>query len=177
MGIIYDPDNDPSAGGSHFTPTGGGSTATTYDPSQDPGVGSSQPPQPGILDRSWQSIAGGIQNAWKTAGGAIHAFDNPENREAAGAGLKRGALDVIDKMTEGSFADQGYIPSQADLDQIKQQQAAERARVEQQYGSNPSFGAGRIVENTRRCWADDTPTQVGSRRRSGGPCCQRRLAC
>jgi hypothetical protein len=59
MGVVYDPDNDPGAGGSHFAPSGGASTQT-YDPSQDPGVGSGQgiaAAPPAILSRGWMSLA------------------------------------------------------------------------------------------------------------------------
>jgi hypothetical protein len=165
MATPYSVDDDPSAGGSHFAPNGGDtSQAAPYSTAQDPGIGGPPPP---IINHSWPSLSDAgayVANAAKgiarTVGGAVHAFDTPENREAAAAGIEHGVRSFWDKVREG-----GYVPTQGPmipggpvaplpgyptptpdlLDRIKQQNAADRAERERKYGDNASFDAGNVV--------------------------------
>ena len=157
MAAVYNPDNDPGAGagGSHFTPSGDTSTQT-YDPSKDPGVGG----PPAILSNSWPSLGAILKSGWANIPSptvnvpftALPTSPQPVFKEPIeshiGTGFMRGVRDLTDKLTEGAFASQGYNPSQDELDQIKQQQATDRAQFDQQYGNDPSAQGGRIAGNT-----------------------------
>ena len=145
--ITYDPANDIVAGGSHHDTT---QSEGAYTPTQDASVGTTvpaAPPDPGILNKAWRFISNGANELWTTAGGAIHAFDTPENRQAGGAGLWRGARDFADKLGEiPNMDDIGPVmpPSAEDLARVRQQNIADRAAYERQYGDNPSAKAGRL---------------------------------
>ena len=106
-----------------------------------------QPPPDsgGILDKSFKSIAGGVHQLWDDAKGILQGPDNPENIAASGAGFVRGIRDVSDKTMEYPNPDIGYTPSDADLDTVRQQNIADRAAAEKQYGDNPSFSGHRML--------------------------------
>ena len=89
MADVYNPDDDIVAGGGSHDKT---QSAGAYVPEQDTPVGvnpatasGNQPPS--ILKNAWKFISATGNELYDTARGAVHAFDTPENREAAGQGV------------------------------------------------------------------------------------------
>ena len=151
--VPYSSSNDTVVGGPVYhapQPSQTSAPSNAYSSAQDTLVGdtSSAPPPPGILQTAWKKISDGAHELWLDAGGVIHTFDTPENREAGGAGFVRGVRDVTDKTMEYPNPELGYTPPDADLDTVRSQNIADRAAAEQKYGDNASFRGTRILGQT-----------------------------
>ena len=151
---VYNSENDTAVGQPVAQrPRASAPASGVYDSARDTSIGvdPAAPPEvpwSNILQTPWAKISDGAAQMWKTAGGAIHAFDTPENREASGQGLVRGLRNVSDKFGEYPNPEVGYTPPPEDIETVRRQNASDRAEAYKKYGDNPSFNAGTMLGET-----------------------------
>lgn len=153
-GVVSDDDDTPTSHTEPYQPP----PPATASKTDIPGVAKDPEDQKSLLTRAWQFIRSDLPEAvirdlTPSVGVPGSAPSTPAPGLVANtppdvppqivsnpnAYMARGARDVTDKLAEYPNPEYGYVPGQSDLDQVRAQNAKDRAEFNQKYSYDPAM--------------------------------------